>query len=161
VRWAAASAAETDKILVSGSELGINSSSSPTLAHTGKESGYAHRSLRPDAVRHMSVAAAAHSQLADPVEALGVIPDRPLPCWAGVRSPISTAAAGSATTAAARCRQPLATYLGHHDPGFTLRAYVHLMPDAADRMRLVVDRALSTEADGPGTARVSVSAGQR
>jgi len=47
----------------------------------------------------------------------------------------------------------LATYLGHHDPGFTLRAYVHLMPDAADRMRLVVDRALSTEADGPGTAR--------
>jgi hypothetical protein len=45
----------------------------------------------------------------------------------------------------------LATYLGHHDPGFTLRAYVHLMPDAADRMRSVVDRALSPEADGPGT----------
>ena len=47
----------------------------------------------------------------------------------------------------------LATYLGHHDPGFTLRTYVHLMPDAADRMRSVVDRALSSEADGPGTAR--------
>jgi hypothetical protein len=37
----------------------------------------------------------------------------------------------------------LAVYLGHHDPGFTLRTYVHLMPDAADRMRSVVDRALS------------------
>jgi integrase len=47
----------------------------------------------------------------------------------------------------------LATYLGHHDPGFTLRTHVHLMPDAADRMRSVVDRALSLEADGPGTAR--------
>jgi integrase len=47
----------------------------------------------------------------------------------------------------------LATYLGHHDPGFTLRTYVHLMPDAADRMRSVVDRALSLEPDGPGTAQ--------
>jgi hypothetical protein len=47
----------------------------------------------------------------------------------------------------------LATYLGHHDPGFTLRTYVHLMPDAADRMRSVVHGALSPEADGPGTAR--------
>jgi integrase len=47
----------------------------------------------------------------------------------------------------------LATYLGHHDPGFTLRTYVHLMPDAADRIRSVVDRALSLEADGPGTAQ--------
>ena len=47
----------------------------------------------------------------------------------------------------------LATYLGHYDPGFTLRTYVHLMPDAADRMRLVVDRALSLEADGPDAAR--------
>src|SRR5258706_856819 len=47
----------------------------------------------------------------------------------------------------------LATYLGHHDPGFTLRTYVHLMPDAAYRMRLVVHRALSLEAGGPDTAR--------
>ena len=47
----------------------------------------------------------------------------------------------------------LATYLGHHDPGFTLRTCVHLMPDAADRMRSVVGRALSLEADGPGTAQ--------
>ncbi len=47
----------------------------------------------------------------------------------------------------------LSEYLGHHDLGFTLRIYVHLMPDAADRMRSVVDRALSAEADGPSTAR--------
>lgn len=33
-----------------------------------------------------------------------------------------------------------------------LRIYVHLMPDAADRMRSVVDGALSAEADGPSTA---------
>jgi len=46
----------------------------------------------------------------------------------------------------------LSEYLGHHDPGFTLRIYVHLMPDAADRMRSVIDKALSPEADGPGTA---------
>ncbi len=47
----------------------------------------------------------------------------------------------------------LAEYLGHHDPGFTLRTYVHLMPDAGDRMRAAVDRMLGGEADGPATAR--------
>jgi hypothetical protein len=47
----------------------------------------------------------------------------------------------------------LSEYLGHHDPGCTLRIYVHLMPDAADRMRSVIDKALSPEADGPGTAQ--------
>jgi integrase len=40
----------------------------------------------------------------------------------------------------------LATYLGHGDPGFTLRVYTHLMPDAADRMRSAVDHVM---ADGP------------
>jgi integrase len=40
----------------------------------------------------------------------------------------------------------LATYLGHGDPGFTLRVYTHLMPDAADRMRSAVDHVMS---DGP------------
>jgi hypothetical protein len=48
----------------------------------------------------------------------------------------------------------LATYLGHGDPGFTLRAYVHLMPDAADRMRVAVDHVLATGgADGPVAAQ--------
>jgi integrase len=47
----------------------------------------------------------------------------------------------------------LATYLGHSDPGFTLRIYTHLMPDAADRMRTAVDRVMSGEADGLMTAQ--------
>ncbi len=45
----------------------------------------------------------------------------------------------------------LATYLGHTDPGFTLRVYCHLLPDTADRMRSAVDAALSS--DGTATAR--------
>lgn len=48
----------------------------------------------------------------------------------------------------------LASYLGHGDPGFTLRTYVHLMPDAADRMRSAVDRVLANGgADGPATGQ--------
>jgi integrase len=46
----------------------------------------------------------------------------------------------------------LAAYLGHHDPAFTLRVYAHLVPDAADRMRSVIDRAARAEPDGPQTA---------
>jgi hypothetical protein len=46
----------------------------------------------------------------------------------------------------------LAAFLGHHDPGFTLRTYVHLMPSADDRMRLAVDTAFASS-DGPATAQ--------
>ncbi len=35
----------------------------------------------------------------------------------------------------------LADYLGHSDPGFTLRVYTHLMPASEDRARQVVDAA--------------------
>ena len=35
----------------------------------------------------------------------------------------------------------LSEYLGHHDAGFTLQTYVHLMPDAADRTRQAIDAA--------------------
>jgi integrase len=49
----------------------------------------------------------------------------------------------------------LASYLGHHDPGFTLRTYVHLMPSADDRMRQAVD-AVFASSDGPETARQGV-----
>ena|GEM_PF-948633 len=45
----------------------------------------------------------------------------------------------------------LAEYLGHTDPGFTLRVYAHLMPTASDRMRKAVDGMLSGEAGGPAT----------
>jgi hypothetical protein len=46
----------------------------------------------------------------------------------------------------------LSEYLGHHDPGFTLRTYVHLMPDADDRARQAVDAAFASS-DGPPTAQ--------
>jgi integrase len=36
----------------------------------------------------------------------------------------------------------LADYLGHSDPGFTLRTYTHLMPSTEDRARHAIDRAL-------------------
>ena len=35
----------------------------------------------------------------------------------------------------------VAEYLGHHDPGFTLRTYAHLMPDDEDRSRAAIDAA--------------------
>ena len=41
----------------------------------------------------------------------------------------------------------LAEYLGHADPGFTLRTYTHLMPSSEDRARTAVDRAFA--AGGP------------
>ena len=33
-------------------------------------------------------------------------------------------------------------YLGHSDPGFTLRTYTHLMPQSAERTKRAVDDAL-------------------
>lgn len=39
----------------------------------------------------------------------------------------------------------LADYLGHADPGFTLRVYTHLMPASEDRARQAVDAAFSGE----------------
>ncbi|MEU6417612.1 tyrosine-type recombinase/integrase [Streptomyces spiralis] len=43
----------------------------------------------------------------------------------------------------------LSEYLGHHDPGFTLRTYTHLMPSSEKRTREAVNRAF---VDGPDTA---------
>ncbi|MEU1784472.1 tyrosine-type recombinase/integrase [Streptomyces sparsogenes] len=39
----------------------------------------------------------------------------------------------------------LSEYLGHHDPGFTLRTYTHLMPSSEKRTREAVDRAFEDE----------------
>lgn len=36
----------------------------------------------------------------------------------------------------------LAEYLGHHDAGFTLRLYAHLLPDSHERARRVIDEKL-------------------
>jgi hypothetical protein len=53
----------------------------------------------------------------------------------------------------------LAENMGHGDPGFTLRIYTHLMPNAADRMRAAVDHVLATggggdQDHGPNTAQL-------
>jgi hypothetical protein len=48
----------------------------------------------------------------------------------------------------------LADYLGHNDPGFTLRTYTHLMPSSTDTMRKAVDRALNGQA-ADGLTRTS------
>jgi integrase len=50
----------------------------------------------------------------------------------------------------------LAEYLGHADPGFTLRTYTHLMPSSPARTRGAVDRVFrrrNATVDGPRTAQ--------
>ncbi|MEU7483555.1 site-specific integrase [Streptomyces sp. NPDC042319] len=50
----------------------------------------------------------------------------------------------------------LSEYLGHHDPGFTLRTYTHLMPSSETRTRAAVDAVFGdggATADGPDTAQ--------
>ena len=37
----------------------------------------------------------------------------------------------------------VADYLGHSDPGFTLRTYTHLMPSSGERTRRAVDAAFA------------------
>lgn len=37
----------------------------------------------------------------------------------------------------------LSEYLGHHDPGFTLQMYTHMLPSSYDRARKAVDRRLA------------------
>ncbi|MFA3840551.1 tyrosine-type recombinase/integrase [Streptomyces aureus] len=44
----------------------------------------------------------------------------------------------------------LAEYLGHSDPGFTLRVYTHLMPNSQDRARKAIDAAFGAGADADG-----------
>jgi integrase len=45
----------------------------------------------------------------------------------------------------------LSEYLGHADPGFTLRTYTHLMPSSEERTRRAIDQVLSQSAHGLGT----------
>ncbi|MFI7219155.1 tyrosine-type recombinase/integrase [Micromonospora maritima] len=46
----------------------------------------------------------------------------------------------------------LSEYLGHADPGFTLRTYTHLMPTSEDRTRRAVDEVLGSPSNGLATA---------
>lgn len=47
----------------------------------------------------------------------------------------------------------LSEFLGHHDPGFTLRVYRHLMPSDTERARKAVEMALANQDHGPSTAQ--------
>lgn len=47
---------------------------------------------------------------------------------------------GSRLTGSRTLAEALSEYLGHHDPGFTLRTYTHLMPSSGSRTRTAVDR---------------------
>ncbi|WP_016826215.1 tyrosine-type recombinase/integrase [Streptomyces viridosporus] len=52
----------------------------------------------------------------------------------------------------------LSLYLGHSDPGFTLRVYTHLMPSSETRTRKAISamyRAAGHAHDGPETAQVA------
>jgi integrase len=49
----------------------------------------------------------------------------------------------------------LSEYLGHADPGFTLRTYTHLMPSTEDKAREAVDLALGEIARGSKAANAS------
>jgi integrase len=53
----------------------------------------------------------------------------------------------------------LAEYLGHADPGFTLRVYTHLMPASEDRTKKAVDRVLGGSESAQSTAQASSADG--
>ena len=56
----------------------------------------------------------------------------------------------------------VADYLGHADPGFTLRVYAHLFPSSEDRARQAIDRRLGGGATIPvRTPAYDVSAARR
>ena len=42
----------------------------------------------------------------------------------------------------------VAEYLGHSDPGFTLRVYTHLFPSSEDRARKAIDARLGSVDQG-------------
>ncbi|MDP9453820.1 MAG: hypothetical protein M3P97_10670 [Actinomycetota bacterium] len=46
----------------------------------------------------------------------------------------------------------VADYLGHADPGFTLRVYAHLFPSSEERARTAVDRAVVDGVNQAGQA---------
>lgn len=54
----------------------------------------------------------------------------------------------------------LSEYLGHADPGFTLRTYTHLMPSSAERTRKAIDAVLGPVNDeGPASPPAGEKAG--
>ncbi|WP_346118646.1 tyrosine-type recombinase/integrase [Micromonospora coerulea] len=61
----------------------------------------------------------------------------------------------SALLSAGESIKAVSEYLGHHDPGFTLRTYTNLMPESEARTRRAVDAILGRgliDVHGLGTA---------
>ena len=56
-------------------------------------------------------------------------------------------AASSELLDAGESIRTVSDYLGHADPGFTLRTYTHLVPSSEGRARQAVDRALTGQVD--------------
>ncbi|BCJ51245.1 hypothetical protein Asp14428_27200 [Actinoplanes sp. NBRC 14428] len=84
------------------------------------------------------------------VEAAGVVPGR----TTGMHALRHFYA--SALLDAGESIKALAEYLGHTDPGFTLRVYTHLMPASEERTRRAIDalfRPVAGRSDGPETAQ--------
>lgn len=84
------------------------------------------------------------------LRAAGIVPDRST----GVHALRHFYA--SALLDAGESIKALASYLGHTDPGFTLRVYTHLMPASEDRTRRAIDALFRQDAvhrDGPATAQ--------
>jgi integrase len=80
------------------------------------------------------------------LKAAGVAPTRENGCHALRHFYASTVLDGGTSI------RELADWLGHTDPGFTLRTYTHLLPAGSERMRGAVDAALSGESiNGPST----------
>ncbi|WP_436850738.1 hypothetical protein [Streptomyces avermitilis] len=48
----------------------------------------------------------------------------------------------------------LSQYLGHNDPGFTLRTYTHLMPSSEGRTRKAVNKMYRASGSADGTQRM-------
>lgn len=49
-----------------------------------------------------------------------------------------------------RTSRQVVEYLGHSDPGFTLRVYTHLMPNSRDRARKAIDVAFGADSEANG-----------
>jgi len=55
----------------------------------------------------------------------------------------------------------LSEYLGHSDPGFTLRTYTHLMPSSEQRTRQAIDLVLAEQPASPLPNRTKLVSTER
>jgi integrase len=89
------------------------------------------------------------------LEAVGVEPTRKNGIHALRRHYASTLLEGGVSIRAH------ADYLGHADPGFTLRVYAHLMPESEERARTVVDISLRSAIGQSSQGTADALSGQR